>query len=71
MKQLNLDSQNKLLKKKKFCDLRGKSFFSLLIISKDSIWKGNFDIFMVLLAVYSTFSSSYAAAFGLPTSKGS
>jgi hypothetical protein len=35
-----------------------------LIISEKSKWKGVFDILMLFLAVYSTFTSAYNAAFG-------
>eukprot|EP00347_Sterkiella_histriomuscorum_P018178 403346494 len=45
-----------------------KSFFQQLIITKQNKWKSFLDIFMIILAVYSTFTSTYYAAFGLETS---
>lgn len=39
--------------------------FDFLIISSSNRWKKSFDFFIVWLALYSTYSSTYFAAFGL------
>jgi hypothetical protein len=39
--------------------------FDFLIISSSNKWKKAFDFFIVILALYSTYSCTYFAAFGL------
>jgi len=46
---------------------RKRKLTDLIIIPSGSRWKGVFDICLVLFAVYSTFTSAYYAALGLPT----
>lgn len=41
-----------------------KTLFKFLVISKDSGWKGFFDMLMLFVACYNIFSNAYFAAFG-------
>ena len=42
--------------------------FDMLIIKKDSSWKGAFDIVMLFISCYNIFGNAYYSAFGAPTS---
>ena len=48
-----------------YSDLFGLGLCKIPLISKDSNWKRIFDLFMILLAIYSTTINVYTAAFGI------
>jgi uncharacterized membrane protein len=44
--------------------------FDILVIKKDSSWKGAFDIIMLFISCYNIFGNAFYSAFGTPQSKG-
>ena len=41
------------------------NIFNLLVIKKDSTWKGAFDIIMLIVSCYNIFGNALYSAFGL------
>ena len=44
------------------------AFLNKLVISKDSTWKGWFDLVMMVAAIFNIFGNAYYSAFGVPES---
>lgn len=47
-------------------DTQDSNFFDILVIKKDSNWKGAFDILMLFVSCYNIFVNAYYSAFGIP-----
>lgn len=45
------------------------NFFDILVIKKDSSWKGAFDILMLFVSCYNIFVNAYYSAFGIPNTE--
>lgn len=44
------------------------AFLNKLVISKDSYWKGMFDLLMMFASIFNIFGNAYYSAFGVPES---
>jgi hypothetical protein len=42
------------------------AFLDKLVISRDSKWKGKFDLMMMFASIFNVFSNAYYSAFGEP-----
>ena len=42
------------------------AFLDKLVISRDSKWKGKFDLMMMMASIFNVFSNAYYSAFGEP-----
>jgi hypothetical protein len=42
---------------------------NILVIKKDSNWKGGFDVLMLFVSVYNIFVNAFYSAFGIPTTQ--
>ena len=47
------------------------AFLDKLVISRDSKWKGKFDLMMMLASIFNVFSNAYYSAFGEPQDQNS
>lgn len=43
------------------------AFLDKLVISRDSKWKGKFDLMMMMASIFNVFSNAYYSAFGEPS----